>query len=293
MKKNTRCNAVLAALALAAPLFMANPCGGAVLVDLNLSADTAANSGTFGNGAVNLGDDGGWTDRNETGSPSGRAFVSGANGMGNLATNAGGTVTWTHGQAAALDGASQFSFYMWIKPETTPGGAATLVSYGDSTVLQVLLSVTSGTPRLGVKINGLERSFVFEGLDSSSVGNWMFVGVSFDSGSATACVGSASDDNLATNAVTDYFGTTLNSTAAGLTLLNISATSSRPFDGALGGFELEDVAASASNLEAVFDAQKSGFIAIPEQSSMPMVFSIGMVGYVVMQCARRRRHRKA
>lgn len=281
--KTTHCVTALGLLAsiVALASFTGSPCQANVLIELDLSGDTATNvstdSGNFGDGTVNINENGYWTDRNSTGIPSGRVFNTGANGMGSLATNTPdvGTISWTNAQAN-LSGLSQFSTYIWLQADTTIGNSTRIISCGST--FQIYLETT----QVGVRINNETQTWFVA--DLTTVGSeWFYMAYQFDNGAATIYFGTAEDENLISfsyTASTASLGTNTNDFVLG-NINNIGTSRNRPFDGSIGGYYLSD--SSSLDVESTFDAQKQGFVAVPESST----FSL-MGGLIVLAFALRK-----
>jgi hypothetical protein len=254
-----------------------NPAKATVFIDLDLSGDTAKNSGSMGDGNVGVYDPssnnmlpstGTWKDANAAGNPAGRAYYTGANASGATVTNApNGVIFWNWDVATALNSATTLTFYAWIKPDTLMAGGR-LWAWGKANSLIEKAANSDGTMRLNTTLNGTTVSFSFGDAASSvlgdnAVGKWVFVGVTYDSaaGTMTAVAGRADDANLVSESKTGLAMGAVAEERTGFVLLNSSyaKNNNRPFAGALGDFYLSN---EAVDFKAVFDAQKAAFKAV-------------------------------
>jgi hypothetical protein len=249
-----------------------NAAQAAVLVDLGLNSDSAVNtaSGGIGDGTVNYNTNGYFTNVNSTGNPAGRAFNTGATGMGTFDTNSPnvGTISWANSSfASSFNGTSSFSTYLWIKPDTTPGNNAKLLDMGN-----VQLTLT-GERQLALWING---STYYYTLAPFSTSEWSMVAVTFSSGTVQIYSATASAENLATVSAS-ITATSINNTSSNLILGNRNQLD-RAFDGSIGGFYL--ATDTSLDIQSTFDSQKSLFIAIPEPSNSAFIASIVILGAI-------------
>ncbi|MFA7343066.1 MAG: LamG-like jellyroll fold domain-containing protein [Terrimicrobiaceae bacterium] len=242
------------AACLALAVLQALPAPGAELVRLDLGTDTAVNSvsGGIGNGTVNVNTNGFFENVNTNGSPAGRAFNTGANGMGTLATNDPnvGTISWANSAfKSRWDNSAQFTLYLWLRPNTTPGSTARVLDIG-----RVIVTLNSAS-QVGVLAGGAV-SKLFSGVQWST-NEWTMLAVTFNAGTITVACAPATADDLTVLPTLTQAETSIGTTSANLVLGNV-ASRTYPFDGAIGGFYLANDL--NLNLQATFDALKPLYV---------------------------------